>query len=228
MSGSAAVKAVSSSTSSASVLRSPVVAETSLDLAGRLMESLLHDARNPLNAIAINLEVLTEKLKAETGEVPPSQEKNLKAMREQVFRVDAILKLFAEFIAPHPGAGDASLTEVVQHALEVLGHESRKRRIKLGTDVDPNVLIRTRQPHDLQLLVLHALMRSLLRTPAGGEVTVIVHKREGRAFFAVRDSAGAVAEPSPEMVAALDILTQQHGAELRVTTAECGVLFPAA
>ena len=36
-----------------------------------LMDSLLHDVRNPLNALAINLEVLAEKLKGETGRCRP-------------------------------------------------------------------------------------------------------------------------------------------------------------
>src|SRR5687767_9977504 len=39
----------------------------------RLMDSLLHDVRNPLNALSINLDVLTEKIRREHGEIPAAQ-----------------------------------------------------------------------------------------------------------------------------------------------------------
>src|SRR4051812_7861377 len=94
----------------------------------QLVESLLHEARNPLNALAINLEVLTEKLKDDAGAVDPSLEKNLRAMREQVFRTDAILRSFAEFLVTQQGHfSEMSLPEILERAVEVLGHEARKR-----------------------------------------------------------------------------------------------------
>lgn len=102
-------------------------------VASRLMESLLHDARNPLNAVAINLEVVAEKLKDDEGKIPESVERNLKSMREQVYRVDAILREFSDFIAPRLGtSGDLELGPLLSRALEVVGHEARKRRVKVA------------------------------------------------------------------------------------------------
>ena len=48
----------------------------------RLMDSLVHDARNPLNALSINLEVLTEKLKegAERGQDRAGENANNQAV----------------------------------------------------------------------------------------------------------------------------------------------------
>jgi len=86
----------------------PVVDAARYGAVPTLMDSLLHDVRNPLNALSIHLEVLSEKLKADTGQVPPSQDKNLKAMRDQIQRVDAIMRRFSEFIVSRSGApGDA-------------------------------------------------------------------------------------------------------------------------
>src|SRR6476646_8256161 len=79
-------------------------------LVQRLIDSMLHDARNPLNALAINLDVLTEKLRGPDRLVPPNQEKNLKAMREQIFRVDGILKTFSDYLAPKANSGAGTET----------------------------------------------------------------------------------------------------------------------
>src|SRR3954463_13304181 len=91
----------------------PVVGAARYSAIPALMDSLLHDVRNPLNALTINLEVLYGKLKAEMGEVPLSQEKNIKAMRDQIQRVDGILRQFHEFIVLRGGAaGEVDLSEV--------------------------------------------------------------------------------------------------------------------
>jgi signal transduction histidine kinase len=115
------------------------------------MDSLLHDVRNPLNALSINLEVLSEKLKGEAGEVPASQAKNLKAMRDQIQRVDGILRQFTEFIVLRGGAaGEAGLSEVAKRSLEVLAHESRRRRLKVQTAIEPNVSVRLQDTSELR------------------------------------------------------------------------------
>jgi signal transduction histidine kinase len=88
------------------------------------MDSLVHDVRNPLNALVINVEILRRSWPAAAGgEVPPAQAKNLHAMREQVARVNATLGEFARFLAPSPTAPAVhSLSAMVQDAVAVLGH----------------------------------------------------------------------------------------------------------
>ncbi|HXN41127.1 MAG TPA: histidine kinase dimerization/phospho-acceptor domain-containing protein, partial [Myxococcaceae bacterium] len=76
----------------------PVIGGLQWQTARALVLGLLHDARNPLNALAINLEVLTDKLRQ--SEAPATGEKNVKAMREQIRRIDSMLRRFGDFLAP--------------------------------------------------------------------------------------------------------------------------------
>jgi signal transduction histidine kinase len=193
----------------------------------RLMDGMLHDARNPLNALAINLEVLSEKLKGEDGEVPASQDRNLKAMREQIFRVDAILRKFADFIAPRPApGGEVDLSEISLKALEVVAHDSRKRRVRIRQMVEPQISVRCAEQSGLHLLLVQPLLRGLARTASGGEVELAVMKADGRAVFRVTDAAGPQPEPHPEMAAALETLCQQNGAQFRIQDGLCELSFP--
>jgi len=194
--------------------------------ASRLMDGMLHDARNPLNALAINLEVLSEKLRGEDGELPPSQERNVKAMREQIFRVDAILRRFSDFIAPrpHPG-GEVNLSELVLKAVEVVGHDSRKRRVRVTAKVEPSVAVRCDELSLLHLLLIQPLLRALARAPASSEVEVSVTKAEGRAVLSVVDGGGVLPEPLPELLPALDALGEQSGAKLQVEDGRCVLSF---
>ncbi|QRN93299.1 HAMP domain-containing histidine kinase [Archangium violaceum] len=207
----------------------PVVDAARYGAVPTLMDSLLHDVRNPLNALSIHLEVLSEKLKVETGQVPPSQEKNLKAMRDQIQRVDGILRRFAEFIVSRPGVpGDADLSETVTRALEVLAHESRKRRLQVRPTIAAGVRARLSDTGELGFLVVQALMRAYGRSEQGAEVTVSVRAEESRAVLEVVDASTAATENTPEAVAALELRCGQLGVELQLRAGQCRLSFPLA
>lgn len=194
----------------------------SYDAASRLMDSLLHDARNPLNAIAIHLEILREKLKDENGVVAPAYEKNLQAMREQVFRVDGILRQFSEFVAPRPGpGGPVNLSDILAKVREVVGHELRKRRIGVRWSLEPGVVVRCNDSAALHLLALYPVLRALPRAGPGGEVAVTLTRDGPSAWLRVGEPGGPTPEPSAEVASALAMLGVQAGAQVRISPGEC-------
>jgi len=205
----------------------PVVDAARYGAVPTLMDSLLHDVRNPLNALSIHLEVLTEKLKADTGQVPPSQDKNLKAMRDQIQRVDAIMRRFSEFIVSRSGApGDADLSETVTRAIEVLAHESRRRRLQVRPTVMPAVRARLTDTGELNFLVVQALMRAYGRSQSGAEVSVAVRAEGALAVLEVVDATPSSHENAPEVVAALRMRCEQLGVELHLHDGLCRLTFP--
>jgi signal transduction histidine kinase len=205
----------------------PVVEAARYGAVPTLMDSLLHDVRNPLNALSIHLEVLSEKLKLETGQVPPSQEKNVRAMREQIQRVDGILRRFTDFIVSRPGSpGDADLSEMVTRAIEVLAHESRRRRLQVRPTVGAGVRARLADTGELGFLVVQVLMRAYARSGSGAEVTVTVRAEGAQAVLEVVDASPSTMESAPEAVAALEVRCAQLGVELLLRAGTCRLIFP--
>lgn len=196
----------------------------------RLMDSLLHDVRNPLNALAINLDVLTEKLKGPDKVVPPNQEKNLKAMREQVFRVDGILKVFADYLTPktHAQGEPPTMTDRIVRSLDVLGHEMRRNRVGLRQMIEPNVRVKEKDHAALNFIVVQSLLRAVARSQAGGEVSVTLVAEKGRAVLTVSDSASDAQEPFPDAAIALQLEAEKQGGEARVRGGDCVVTLPLA
>ncbi|MFL5319121.1 MAG: histidine kinase [Myxococcaceae bacterium] len=196
------------------------------------MDSLLHDARNPLNALAINLDVLTEKLRGPDRQVPANQEKNLKAMREQIFRVDGILKSFSDYLAPKAssaaGGETPAFTDRVVKALDVAGHELRRGRIALRQMVEPNVRTRAQDGTGLNFLPLQALLRAIARTQPGGEISVTLSADSGRAILKIIDTGPDNQEPFPEGPAALQLEAERLGGECRLKGSECVLSLPLA
>lgn len=205
----------------------PVVSAARYGAVPALMDSLLHDVRNPLNALAINLEVLTEKLKAETGQVPPSQEKNIKAMREQIQRVDGMLRRFSEFIVVRGGtSGEVSLSETAKRALEVLSHESRRRRLNVQTAIEPDVRVRLQDTGELGFFLVQTLLRAYGRSEVGAQVAIAVRAEGALAVLEVQDASASGAEPTPDAVVAVGLRCAQLGVEFQVRGGNCRLLFP--
>ncbi|WP_338866548.1 sensor histidine kinase [Myxococcus stipitatus] len=221
--------AVSSSVARVQESTDPVVGAARYGAVQTLMDSLLHDVRNPLNAMAIHLEVLSEKLKAETGQVPPSQEKNLKALREQIQRVDGILRQFTDFIVSKGGgAGEVDLSDATTRALAVVAHEGRKRRVTVQVAVEAGVLIRLADTSELGFFVIQALLRAFRRAEGGGSVRVTVRAEGPSAVLEVDDSGGEASPELADAVAALGLRCAQLGVELHVRGGCCRLSFPRA
>ncbi|WP_224240950.1 histidine kinase dimerization/phospho-acceptor domain-containing protein [Hyalangium gracile] len=204
----------------------PVVGAARYGAVPTLMDSLLHDVRNPLNALSINLEVLSEKLKGETGEVPASQAKNIKAMRDQIQRVDGILRQFSDFIVLRGGGpGEAGLSEVARRSLDVLAHESRRRRLKLQTAIEPDVKVRLQDTSELSFFLVQSLLRAFARSEAGTEVGVAVRVEGSHAVLEVTDAGGSAPEQTPDVVAALGLRCAQLGVEFQIRAGVCRFIF---
>ncbi|RKH34963.1 sensor histidine kinase [Corallococcus sicarius] len=221
--------AFASSVPSVQDVSDPVVGAARYDAVPALMDSLLHDVRNPLNALAIHLEVLSEKLKGESGQVPATQEKNLKAMREQIQRVDGLLKLFSDFIVFRGAgpSGDAPLSDATGKALDVLGHESRRRRLQVQRAIEPDVQARLEDTTELGFFLVQVLMRAFNRADPGGTVVVAVRAEGARAVLEVQDGSPAP-EQASDTVAALTLRAAQLGIEFDIRAGSCRLVFPRA
>jgi signal transduction histidine kinase len=105
-----------------------------------LSDGFSHDARNPLNAVVIHLEVLSDKLRREQGAVPPSIEKNIRSIREQVNRLDELVRRFVELAAPRrQGQEIYDLSALLQSVVEQCTHHARLQRCNLRAQIAPQL-----------------------------------------------------------------------------------------
>jgi len=195
----------------------------------RLMDSLVHDVRNPLNALAINVEILQEKLsRASGGQVPPGQVKNFQSMRDQIARVNGMLGDFARFLAPSPAAPAVlSLSLMVKDAVGVLGHAGRRARVKVSVDVpDGQAGVEAMDPSVLGFLVLVPVLRALERTPEDGQVRVLVRHEGSRVVLHVQDGGREEGEDT-EVEQALAAAARESGTELHVRGSQLRLSFRA-
>ena len=194
----------------------------------RLVDSMLHDVRNPLNALSINLDVLTERVRRELGELPPAQEKNFRVMREQIHRIDAILREYLEFISPRSDTsqGQVDLSDATLRALKVLGHECRRSMVRVRQLVEPGLRVASTDVGAVRVAAMQILFRAILRAGQEGEVDVTLQRDGASAVLRVRDSLADPSEPFAYGASALDLLCARLGAEVRRTGSEFVMSMP--
>lgn len=191
-----------------------------------LLDSLIHDARNPLNALTLNLEVLTEKLRALPTPLPAA-DKNLRAIREQVFRVDAILRKFAEFLSVRPtGEGEVNLSEWLAKALEILGHEARSGRVKVLSEIEAGLRVRFAEVAMAPFVALQPVLRGIQRCVPGGEISVSLAREGERVALTVTDSAEGNPETHSEVLSSLEWICVQSGGSVSARGADFRVVLP--
>jgi signal transduction histidine kinase len=140
-------------------------------LLGRLSAGMVHEARNPLNAIAIHLEVLADKLiDEESGTIPAHLARNMDAARAQVRRLDDLLRRYGEFAGGEAAQETDGLAACLSRA--ALLCEFHLRRGGLTVEVDAPEGVQLRQPDALSHAVLQLLLMAAGRAAPGSELVL--------------------------------------------------------
>jgi hypothetical protein len=115
----------------------------------------------------------------------------------------------------------------VKDAVGVLGHASRRARVKLAVDVpDGQAAVEAMDPSILGYLVLLPVFRAVERTPEDGQVRVSVRDEGGRAVLHVQDGGRDEGEDT-EVDQALRAAASEYGAELHVRGPQLRLSFRA-
>lgn len=154
---------------------------------GRIAAGLAHDIKNPLNAMALQLALLTEKL-ASAGEAGAGG--HLAALRDQIGRVNEVVRRFLDVTDPSAPLGYIDLGALAADAVALFGHEARRRRLAVAVDAGPGAVRTRADPARLGRLVLGILSRAAAETPDGGRVAVRAVADGGRAVLRVEHAIG--------------------------------------
>jgi signal transduction histidine kinase len=159
----------------------------------RLVAGLAHDIKNPLNAMALQLALLAEKLSAE-GDVPPRTAAHLAAVKEQIGRVNEVVRRFVDVTEPVAALGYTDVGALVADIASLLGHDARRRRVELVVDAPRGVLRTAADPVRTGRLLLALLAGAMAASPDGGRLEIRASAEGGQASVRL---ARAVAEAEP-------------------------------
>lgn len=156
----------------------------------RLARAFIHEARSPLNALAIYLELLA----ARVPEAPPdnpeaSAERLLARAHEQVRRVDDLLMMFGTLWAP-AAQGPTDLAGLARAASRFAAHEALRRGLQFESRLCPAAAVQA--GGNLVSEALVALFGAALAAGEGTRVEVGLELAGDDAVLTVSLAAGTM------------------------------------
>ncbi len=175
---------------------------------GRLVSGVAHDIKNPLNAMSLQVALLGEKLAA-SAEASATASTHLGAVRDQITRVNEVLRRFVDVVEPGAPLGYTDLGALLADLGTLFAHESRRRRIALSIDAQPGAVRTPCDPVRIGRLVLGLFARALGETPDGGRVSARAEVRNALVAVAIEHTDG---DPDPELGYYDDVAVASAGA----------------
>jgi signal transduction histidine kinase len=155
---------------------------------GRLAAGVAHDIKNPLNAMSLQIALLSEKLSG--GGEERAAAGHLAALGDQISRVNEVLRRMLDVLDPAAPLGYMDLGALASDVVSLFSHDARRRRIEVALD-GPSVGVRTRcDVSRVGRLVLGLCAVALARTPDGGRFAMRVQARGREVALSVEHTPG--------------------------------------
>jgi hypothetical protein len=132
----------------------------------RLAGGLAHDVKNPLNAMALQLALLTDKIGGAGEPLASACANNLASLRNQIGRVNDVVRRLADVSDPAPATA-FDLGALAADAAALFAHEARRRRVAWTAEAAPGAVHGRGDPARVARLLLGLLWRALSRAEGG-------------------------------------------------------------
>jgi signal transduction histidine kinase len=165
---------------------------------GRISAQITHEIRNPLNAIGLNAELLSDELARVT---PPPREATqlVAAISREVDRLEAVAEEYLKFARMPRGApAPLDLDELVASLLDFLAPELAAARIQVVRELAGDLPVVEGDEAQLRAVALNLVRNSREAMTGGGTLTVRTRRAEGGVELEVADTGGGM---PPEVLA---------------------------
>ncbi|HUK66125.1 MAG TPA: histidine kinase dimerization/phospho-acceptor domain-containing protein [Anaeromyxobacteraceae bacterium] len=155
----------------------------------RLAGGIAHEVKNPLNAMALQLALLSDKIGAASEELSHACASNLASLKNQVVRIDEVVRRFLDVADPSPAAS-FDLASLLEDASTLFGHEARRRHVTVIREPPTGTPRALGDPARATRLVLGLLSSVLSNTPDGGRLATRVGCASGEVYLHLEHTRG--------------------------------------
>jgi signal transduction histidine kinase len=143
---------------------------------GRLTSGLAHEIKNPLNAMAIHLELMKEKM----GTSSEGVQHNVTIIESEIRRLDRVVQGFVKFIRPQELAlKPVDLNALLKNVIVLLEAEWGSKGIRFAFQPSGSLPPVTADEELFHQAFLNILLNACQATPSGGTITVTTAQDSG-------------------------------------------------
>jgi PAS domain S-box-containing protein len=195
---------------------------TQLDLSAkltaisRLTGGVAHEIKNPLNSIALHLEVLRARI--ENRDAPAESE--IGVISREITRLDRVVKTFLDFNRPlNLSLVEVEAGQLVAEIAALMEPDARKRNIEMTVDTGPGGLILRADRDLIKQAVLNVVMNGIDAMSHGGRLRIEAKRAGADCVIEVADEGGGIPPELRDKIFNLYFTTKEKGSGIGLAMA---------
>jgi signal transduction histidine kinase len=181
---------------------------TRLSAISRLTGGVAHEIKNPLNAIALRLELL----RAKTTEDHPELSDDFSILSREVTRLDRVVKTFLDFTRPvEVTFTDIDLAAVASDILKLIAPQAKAQNVEIEF-IPPASPARIKGDADLlRQALMNLVTNGIEAMKGGGKLKVGVERQGANCVLTIADEGPGIPEELRHKVFQLYFTTKERG-----------------
>jgi PAS domain S-box-containing protein len=188
-----------------------------LSAISRLTGGVAHEIKNPLNAIALRLELL----RARVGkDVPGDATEEINIISQEIRRLDRVVKTFLDFTRPVDLAvEDVDLATVAKEVTALVRPQATIQKVTVEFDAEPSTILVRGDRDLLKQAILNIVVNGIEAMKSGGHLTVKAHQNGDHSIVTVQDDGPGIPEQNKSRVFQLYFTTKEKGSGIGLAMA---------
>ncbi|BBB31793.1 two-component system, NtrC family, sensor kinase [Thermotomaculum hydrothermale] len=185
--------------------------KSSLAAIGELSSSIVHEMRNPLSSIKLNIKAVADKLKDDK-----TYSELLNITKTQVLRLETMLSELLNFGKPiELKKSRIKPVDLVEQALEIVSSEISKLEQKtfVISEIGENAYIYGDREHLLRALT-NLIKNAAEANPKKGKVTIYIKEKKDKVIISVEDTGKGLSKAVKDMIFKPFFTTKETGTGL--------------
>ncbi len=182
-----------------------------------LTRELVHEIRNPLNSINLNLQILEEDLSAKNRSYPADLQHRARRIRREVERLDRILTDFRRYANLSPLTFETcDLAVLIEEVLDFNEPEAQRQNVQLNREIQalPPVQL---DPAQFKQALLNLIINGVQAMEDGGTLTVRAKPLNAGIQIDVEDTGQGIEPGQLDKIFDLFISTKEEGTGVGLT-----------
>lgn len=176
----------------------------------RVTGGVAHEIKNPLNAIALHLEVLRAQL--ESSEEAEAAGPEIAIISREIARLDRVVKTFLDFTRPVSlTMANMSLADVVRDVGELVRPQAEIRRVDVRVSNNGGRLLIWGDRDTLKQAILNVVLNAFDAMPNGGQLEIETRHTGDGCLLIIRDNGVGIPEPVRDKIFNLYFSTKGNG-----------------
>jgi signal transduction histidine kinase len=182
----------------------------------RLTGGVAHEIKNPLNAIAINLEVLRSRLAGDNGEL----KSEVDVIAREISRLDRVVKTFLNFTRPV----EVKLTtldagETLREIGQLVEEQATRNQVDMIVFTPTAPAVAWADPDLLKQALLNIVVNGIEAMPNGGQLYLRLLLAGDEISLEVEDRGPGIPEEAQEKIFQLYFTTKTNGSGIGLAVA---------